>query len=395
MRIGILGGGQLGRMLWEASIKLNGTLKPSPIYHDEISCPAQKAGAFVAPGKITELEKLTEFFQGVDSFAVENEFLNIEAIQTSWMRSRQKTALGLPTPSLTGLRIAQDKLEQKKFFQGLGLPTSESVEITSEFLEIPGKLASLHQRWQGFVIKKARMGYDGRGNYPVPPTQVLDFAEIRHFCQQAFDSGSRVYVEKFVAFSKEVALVSCRSAKGDFGHYPLVESVQKDGVCFLAFRALHEARNENRAVEMARLLGEKLHLLGTFAVEFFITGDGDLWVNEMAPRVHNSGHFSQVAAKSSQFEMHLKSYWQNKWNPGDFEAAPAFAMINFLGPAGLRGPVQRPETPQIYWYDKESTSPGRKLGHMVLQSVSESDLPQLLENLKTTEKAWQESLGSQ
>ncbi|WP_413290963.1 ATP-grasp domain-containing protein [Bdellovibrio sp. HCB337] len=392
MKIGILGGGQLGRMLWEASCKLRGDLDPSPVYHDMLSCPAGIAGATITPGKIIEVEKLTEFFNGVDSFAIENEFLHVESIETAWRDSRAGKTSDLPTPSQKGLRIAQDKLEQKKFFLSLGLPTSEYIEITPGFLETPEKLSELHHEWDGFVIKKARMGYDGKGNYAVHPDSVLNFAEARQFCQAAFESQSRVYVERFVPFTKEVALVSCRTVDGDYGHYPLIETVQKNGVCFLAFKALNQARNEKRAMGMARTIGEKLGMLGTYAVEFFITATGDLLVNEMAPRVHNSGHFTQAAAKSSQFEMHLKAYWQKAWDPADFECAPAFAMVNFLGPADAKGPVQRPNHPQIYWYDKETTSPGRKLGHMIVQGTSEHDLPELLDELIQVERAWQESL---
>lgn len=411
VKIGILGGGQLGRMLWEASVSkaLRSQLCPSPVYHEAKDCPAGHAGAEIRVGKVTmgngtsgngaELEKLTAFMSQVDSFAVENEFLDLEAIETAWRESRKRSSsrLSLPIPSLEGLRIAQDKLEQKKFFLKNSLPTSEYQEITPEWMASAERLSSLHQEWQGLVLKKARMGYDGKGNMALPPQrggakEALDFAKIQAFCESAFTAGSRVYAEKFVPFTKEVALVSCQNVGGDFGHYPLIETIQKNGVCFLAYRALNEERNEKRAVEVARVIAKKLNMLGTFAVEFFVTATGELLVNEMAPRVHNSGHFSQRASRSSQFEMHLKSYWQKQWNPADFESAKAFAMVNLLGPEGLRGPVSRPQKSQIYWYDKESTSPGRKLGHIIGQSPEEKDLPRLIEDLKAQEKAWQESL---
>jgi len=398
IKLGILGGGQLGRMLWEASCKLSADLQASPVYHDSVHCPAGVAGAEMVLGKISETAKLTEFFKHVESFAIENEFLDIAAIETSWQAARAaKPAAGLtwPIPSLEGLRIAQDKLEQKKFFIAQGFPTSPYQEITDRDLQTPHKLQELHQNWGGFVLKKARMGYDGKGNLAVPPSgSALNFAAMKAFCDEAFQAHSRVYAEKFVAFTKEVALVSCQSCGGDFGHYPLIETVQKNGVCYLAFKALGEEKNQKRAVEIARAVAEKLKLLGTFAVEFFITGQGELWVNEMAPRVHNSGHFTQKAAHSSQFEMHLKAYWQKRWDLQDFVCAPAFAMVNLLGPEGVRGAVTRPQEPLIYWYDKESTSPGRKLGHMIEQSDSEKDLMNLLEDLKKREKIWQESLKS-
>ena len=112
----------------------------------------------------------------------------------------------------------------------------------------------------------------------------------------------------------------------------------------------------------------------------------------MAPRVHNSGHFTQRAARSSQFEMHLKAYWQEKFDAENFDCAGAFAMVNLLGPKDLLGPVNRPQSSRIYWYDKEKTSPGRKLGHIIAFGASSSELPQLIENLKAMEQQWQESL---
>lgn len=388
MKIGILGGGQLGRMLWEASVKLAGDLSPSPVYHEDLHCPAQKAGAEITPGKVIEIEKLERFFKSVSTFAVENEFLNVTAIQEAWNKNTG------PIPSLEGLRIAQDKLEQKKFFIMNGFPTAEYVEVLQSHLQSPQQLQDLHRRWQGFVLKKARMGYDGKGNMALGPKDVFEFEKIRDFCQGAFDADSRIYAERFVPFHKEVALVSCRTLQGDYGHYPLIETQQRKGVCFLAFRAQNELKNENAAVQIARELGHKLQMLGTYAVEYFVTEQGDLLVNEMAPRVHNSGHFSQTAAKSSQFEMHLKAYFLKKWDPTDFETSKAFAMVNFLGPEGVQGVVSRPSNSQIYWYDKEKTSPGRKLGHMIIQSSEEKDLPQLLDILKATEKTWRESLVS-
>ena len=267
MKIGILGGGQLGRMLWEAS-------RLSPVYHPESQCPASHAGATITVGEISEAEKLQNFLQKVDSFALESEFLDVDAIERAWGRDRKS-----PAPTFTGLRIAQDKLAQKKFFQQNGIPTSEFQEITRADLETPEVLTNLHQKWQGFVLKKARLGYDGKGNFAVFSGEVLDMAKIRAFCGSAFSANSRVYAEAVVPFTKEVALVSCQSFAGDFGHYPLIETQQKNGVCFLAFKAMNETANEKKASEIARVVARRLKFLGTFAIEFFITPGGDLLVN--------------------------------------------------------------------------------------------------------------------
>lgn len=387
MRFGILGGGQLGRMLWEASCQLVMDLRPSPVYNDKAICPASFAGANVVVGNVSEAEKLKNFLNTVDGFSIESEFLDVDAIENAWGTGRK-----FPAPSFAGLRVAQDKLEQKKFFIQNGLPTSQFTEITAADLETPERLTNLHKDWQGLVLKKARMGYDGKGNMALPPGMALNFQAIRTFCESAFKTGSCVYAEQFIPFTKEVALVSCQSFAGDFGHYPLIETQQKKGVCFLAFTALNEDAQEKKAVEIARVIATKLKMLGTFAVEFFITEKGELLVNEMAPRVHNSGHFTQRAARSSQFQMHLKSYWQEKFDQEDFDCAKAFAMVNLLGPEGLSGTVSKPTNSRIYWYDKEMTSPGRKLGHIIGSGLHAGELSQIIDSLKGAEKQWQESL---
>jgi 5-(carboxyamino)imidazole ribonucleotide synthase len=390
MKIGILGGGQLGRMLWEASRSLAPEFQASLVYHDEMLCPAQKAGATVVAGQIADTSKLAEFFKSVDSYALENEFLNIEQIQHAWQQAHGADS-ATPIPSLQGLRIAQDKLEQKKFFSQNLFPTSEYKEITSAELNVE-TMRDLQKKWQGFVLKKARMGYDGKGNLAVAPGDPLDFEKIDSFCQSAFSMKSRVYAERFIEFTKEVALVSCQTYLGDLGFYPLIETVQKNGVCFLAYTALGEAQNEQRARAIATTLAKKLKLVGTFAVEFFITEGGELLVNEMAPRVHNSGHFTQQASKFSQFQLHLKAYHQKTWEPGDFDGRKSFAMINLLGPEDVRGIVHRPQEFSSYWYDKELTTPGRKLGHIIACSDNTRELPTLIETLIDTEHHWQESL---
>ncbi|MBK9321742.1 MAG: ATP-grasp domain-containing protein [Bdellovibrionaceae bacterium] len=368
-------------------------LAPSLVYHDQYICPAQRAGAEIVTGAIADISKLRDYFGTVESFAIESEFLDVEAIFQAWEESQKLRASKsiLPIPSAAGLKIAQDKLEQKNFFSKNRIPSSEYIEIQPEFLNIEN-LENLQTRWNGFVLKKSRMGYDGKGNLAIPPRSEIALKEIISFCADAYSSGSRVYAERFVEFSKEVALVSCQTFGGDLGFYPLIETIQKKGVCYLAYKALGEDKNEVRAQEIAAVIARKLNLLGTFAVEFFVTQSGDLLVNEIAPRVHNSGHFSQQASKYSQFQLHLKAYWQKRWEPDDFSSSPAFAMINLLGPEGLRGPVSRPKTVQSYWYDKDLTTPGRKLGHIIVHSEHVDELPALIDSLVKLEVQWQESL---
>lgn len=393
MKIGILGGGQLGRMLWEASRKLG--LSPSQVFHETRRCPAGIAGAEVREAKITDHAALTDFFKSTDSFAIENEFLPLDSLRTAWDAAGKLSST--PRPSWKGLEIAQDKLEQKMFFQREKLPTSEFVEITRESLsQKPTQVFDLHRAWNGLVLKRARMGYDGKGNYLLPPMESETLKDltssVQGFCEATFAAGSRLYAERFVPFTREVALVSVRTIGGGCGHFPLIETVQKNGVCFLAYTATQAEALQQEAFAMARHIGEQLQLLGTFAVEFFVSKEGQLVVNEMAPRVHNSGHFTQLASTYSQFDLHLRAYFETAWQPSDFQSAPAFVMVNLLGPKGLNGPIAKPASTEVYWYDKETTSPGRKLGHIILHSQVANDLTSLVEQAKRLEASWQQSL---
>ncbi|MFZ4404881.1 MAG: ATP-grasp domain-containing protein [Pseudobdellovibrionaceae bacterium] len=403
MKIGVLGGGQLGRMLWQAS--LHPQLKDKIevlVYNDNEDCPAHHAGAKIFIGDFKDSEKLAQFFSTVDTFTLENEFLDCDILESAWLvaygASTTNSGQAKWTPPLAGIRIAQDKLKQKKLYQSLHLPTSEFQEFDIEtyksenFLNI---LLSLRAKWNGLVLKKSRMGYDGKGNFFIPANSSFSIEALNTFCDSAAADQSMFYVEQMVPFLSELALVSSRDRKNNLVHFPLVQTEQTQGTCHWAYRAQVSTHIEAQAQEIAKKVADELNILGTFALEFFLTKNNSLFINEMAPRVHNSGHFSLSTGAYSQFALHLKSYLPDlSVTAEDCKSDDFFVMLNLLGPDSYKGPCAKPSHPQIYWYDKHTSSPRRKLGHVNLISSDKAAKESLFSQLKKIEAEWQNTLRS-
>jgi 5-(carboxyamino)imidazole ribonucleotide synthase len=233
-------------------------------------------------------------------------------------------------------------------------------------------------------------GYDGKGNLVCKT--LGDLEKATDFCQKALDNGTTVYAEEFIAFEKELAQIYTRSPNGDFISYPLVISEQEQNVCKLIYGPAVDfdipKEIETQTIEIGKKLSEELKFVGTFAIEFFYS-DGKVLINEMAPRVHNSGHYTLDASPVNQFENHIYAVLGGKLkSPSTY---PFFAMRNILGPKGLekefKGDIlekfQKNEDAKIYWYNKTKTSSYRKLGHINTISMTK---PELLRKIKLMEE---------
>lgn len=432
-RLGILGGGQLARMLTEAATSLG--LLPV-IFTERVDDPAAQLGSKCILGNYSQVEKLKEFFSQVDSVIFENEF-----IPCSLLEEISKPYNTIFLPSLSAMALLQDKLNQKRVLQSLGIPTTP-------FLECPAgadlrawvKSAIVHFGGE-CVLKWAQLGYDGKGTFFASPntkdtdhdsTSLIDKAVS--FCERAKsakiaaefiprfipklikNSGAILYAEQKISFKREVALVACRSALGaegtktglltnDFGSYPLVISQQQNGVCLKVLGPASafgvSTKLEEDARNYAKKLAEAIPLYGTFAIEFFETDNG-LLVNEIAPRVHNTGHFSLDASETSQFENHVRCVLGLP--PGSTRSAAGFAMLNLLGPPGhvknTSGGSLPPTPPSLHfhWYGKGELRPGRKMGHVTGVAASGASpkaaeaILSLVNELDLYEKNWQKSL---
>jgi 5-(carboxyamino)imidazole ribonucleotide synthase len=269
-------------------------------------------------------------------------------------------------PPLPVVRLLQDKLEQKKLCTSLKIPTSTYFEVTSLM-----QFQSLVAQGSEWVLKASLGGYDGKGTL-LPSRQTEELVE--KFLISSRRIGARVYAEEFVPFRRELAMVGWAMEGQFLGHYALVETEQENGVCKVVRTpaSLSGSDFQEEAKHYLRLICEELKFGGVFAVEFFETQDGSLLVNEMAPRVHNSGHITQdLQGVRSQFHTHLELALGRR-----VEQAPSSergVMWNLLGFDSGRADLQSfSEAVQlaerlggrIHWYGKAQSRPGRKLGHI-------------------------------
>lgn len=353
MNVGILGGGQLALML-SAAAK---TLELNPLCLGPSDCPAHYISETT--------EDLQKLLSHSEVLAIENEFL------------KDTSLLDVKTlkPDLKTIRIFSNKLEQKKLLTQLGLPTAHYIEKS---LDISAKdwIGQVQAEFpQGAVIKWGRMGYDGLGTYFF---KGKDMASAVQFTDQACQRNIPVYAEDMIAFEKELAQVTaCSISQKDFYHFPLVETIQAHGIC----RSVYRFEDVNIS-QKARSYTEKLAsafsgLVGTYAVEFFLK-NGKLFINEIAPRVHNSGHWSQNTT-FSQFEAHWRALLGLPFPKVKYP--DYFGMHNILSkPQGFK--EQRMESNMyghlnLYWYGKKNTQTSqhrrRKLGHINFTSDNQKE----------------------
>jgi len=374
-------------MLAESALRLG--LKPRVLAGNS-SDPAAQLCPDSIFGSWNDPVVLRRFLSQVSVVAFENEFIPCDLLQ--------EAADGLSVrffPRIEILFQLQDKIRQKDILEKLKIPTAPH-EVFSE----KEGLRSWCQRQmgkypEGTVLKWAQLGYDGKGTWISSETRQLESAV--EFCQEAVRRKVPLYSEQKVAFRRELSVVACRSTTGEFKAYPLVISVQSGGVCRLvtgpAVRLGVSPQLEKQAHQHARTLAENLDLHGTFAIEFFEMLDGSLWVNEIAPRVHNTGHFTQDGSATSQFENHWRAGLG--LSLGDVDCAPGFAMLNLLGPNVEAKSAELPRVTartHLHWYGKSELRAGRKLGHINGRVDTAEEVPSLVREIEACEKAWIERM---
>lgn len=388
--IGILGEGQLARMLHQAAKPLG--LNPR-IFAMSADSPAGRIASDLVVGKIQESDKLRAFLADLDVVAFENEFLDTSLLK--------KAAQGLAVkflPSLESLERLQDKFSQKKIFESLNFPQA-AYEVVKDIQE--ESLEALLTRYPaGLVLKWSRMGYDGKGVFIVSSPDEVNLEELKRFIQEGQAKSGLVYAEAKIPFEQELAIVAVRSVTGEFKHYPLVFSKQENGICKKVWGPVSQwgvsQDLERKAAQMARSLAEKLDLVGSFALELFYTSSGDLLINEAAPRVHNSGHYTQDACACSQFENHWRALLALPL--GDTSTRPFFAMLNLLGPEAVVKKDGIQSSPQVnkeiilHWYEKDEIRPRRKLGHLNIVAEEKKEFQSKLLQMEAIDEAWMKGL---
>ncbi len=357
-RIGIVGGGQLARMMADPAKKLGLTLTaidPTP------NSPAgQVANEITAD--FNDEKALRLLAKKSDVITVEIEVTNEEGLK-NLLEEFDKN--GVPVhPSPKTISVIQDKLLQKQFLKKNNIPTPEFIEVKNR-VEILNAAKEL-----GFpLVLKARTGaYDGRGNALIKNKTQVDVSLKKL-------EGRKLYVEKFIPFTKELAIIAARNTKGEIITYPIVETIHKDNILHYL---LSPARVDKKIAESAKQLaiGTIQHLkgAGVFGIEMFLThsassGQAKVLVNEIAPRVHNSGHHTIEANVTSQFEQHIRAITGMPLGSTK-TITPAAVMINLLGdrkgkadPKGIEKAEKIPGV-KVHIYGKHETKPERKMGHI-------------------------------
>jgi 5-(carboxyamino)imidazole ribonucleotide synthase len=339
--IGIIGGGQLGRMLALAAARLG--LKTS-IYNDAPDAPAFQVTPHSTVGAYDDLEKLANFADACDVVTFEFENLPAHAI----------AHLGEHVPVRPGahaLAVTQDRLSEKTFVEKLGLKTAPFFEVSSTdqardaFGRIGGKA----------IIKTRRFGYDGKGQAKVTSAEET---------AKAFGSfkGAPAILEGFVDFSYEASVVAARGADGSFLAYDPPENEHENHILRRStVPSRLSAAQAEEAKTIARKIADALDYVGVLAVELFVGKDGALLVNEIAPRVHNTGHWTIEACQCSQFEQHMRAV--AGWPLGDPSRHADAAMENIIG-AEADAWEALAKTGALHLYGKTEARPGRKMGHV-------------------------------
>jgi len=325
--VACIGGGQLGRMLGLAGIPLGldfRFLDPSP------EAPAGAVGELIVGAFDDELA-LRRLARGAD--VVTYEFENVPAAAAR--------AIGAVPPA-RALEPLQDRLEEKRLLRRLGIPTPEFAAPTTPAL-----------------AKTRRLGYDGRGQRLVTSLDELAEDEL---------------AEEVVSFRRELSILAVRSSTGEVAFYPPVENVHRDGILRLS-RAPAEAADDGAAREYASRLLDELGYVGVLALELFELEDGSLLANEVAPRVHNSGHWTIEGARTSQFENHLRAILGLPL--GSTETPEAVAMVNLIGAVPALERMLAIPGAHVHLYGKEPR-PARKLGHVTLVGEGLAALDELL-----------------
>ncbi len=356
--IGVLGGGQLGRMLALAGLPLGlrfRFLDPSS------AAPAAKLGEFVC-GDFQDPGLLPRFVEGLD--LVTYEFENVPLHTASWLATRAPV---YPPPG--ALEVSQDRVREKTLFQSLGIPTPEFAAVNSR-LELGDAVSRLGLP---AVLKTCRFGYDGKGQ------RVLETEDDVEAAWQAL-RGAPLILEQRVPFGRELSVIAVRSLTGEIALYPLVENVHRRGILRLSrvpTLGLPELIH-NQASEYARKILEHLQYVGVLAVEFFLV-ENRLLANEMAPRVHNSGHWTIEGARTSQFANHLRAL--KGWPLGDTAAVGHVVMVNLIGTTPAPEAILAMPGTALHLYDK-SPMPDRKLGHVTVVHQERAEVDASLDQLK-------------
>ncbi|MFN0031225.1 MAG: 5-(carboxyamino)imidazole ribonucleotide synthase [Flavobacteriales bacterium] len=368
-KLGILGGGQLGRMFIQEAINYD---VRTCVLDPAADAPCSTCAHEFVQGSFNDYETVVAYGQNKDVLTIEIEHVNLEALETLQMQGKKI----FPSPQV--LRMVKDKGLQKQFYLQHNIATAPFHIVNSR--------SEIVQYIQEFpYMQKLRTGgYDGKGVKPLRKAEDID---------TAFDEPS--VLEKMVDFEKEISVIIARNEQGDVRTFPLVEmefSPEANLVEFLFSPAEVSSDIEMQAVMLARQIVAQLDFVGLLAIEMFVDKQGNVLVNEMAPRPHNSGHHTIEACETSQYEQHMRSILNLPL--GETTQLRAAVMVNLLGEKGQSGPVKYEGLEEVmswpgvhvHLYGKSETRPFRKMGHVTCTNESLSAAKQLARRVMNTVK---------
>lgn len=365
--LGIIGGGQLGMMIAEAAKNMTEEIEKIIVLDPTENCPAAQVGAEQIVSDFKDKDAIVELSEKSDIITYE-----IESGDSDVLKSVERNAEINPSPET--LRVIQDKFLQKTFLKENNIPVPDFIQINS--------IEDVKKGIEGYglpvLLKARRDAYDGRGNYKIDTTEDI---------QKAYDyfNGQKLMLERFVPFKMEVSVIASRNTKGQIKTYPLVENIHEENILR---ETIAPARVSEQIIKNAEEISEKtmtvLKGAGVFGIEMFVTQDDQIVINEIAPRVHNSGHHSLQSSETSQFEQHLRAILGLEL--GSTKLVHNTIMYNILGNKSFQGEY-RPlklddENLYLKMYGKKVSKPLRKLGHFNLVGKDGETIDQLLERLE-------------
>lgn len=365
--LGIIGGGQLGMMIAEAAKNMPKHISKIIVIDPTKNCPAAQVGAEQIIADFKDEKAIIDLSEKSDIITYE-----IESGDSDVLKSVEKNAEINPSPDT--LKIIQDKYLQKIFLSENKIPVPDFIKIEG----IEQVKEGLKKFGFPALLKARRDAYDGRGNFKIDSENEI---------QKAFDyfKGQKLLLEKFVPFKMEVSVIASRNTKGQIKTYPLVENIHEENILR---QTIAPARVSQEVTEKAETIANKtmqvLKGAGVFGIEMFVTQENDIMINEIAPRVHNSGHHTLQSSETSQFEQHLRAILGLEL--GGTALIHPTIMYNILGSKSFNGkyvPITISESDgYLKMYGKEISKPARKLGHVNIVSQKNETIDDLLKKVE-------------
>ncbi len=364
--LGIIGGGQLGMMITEAAQNLEEVSKIIVLDPTE-NCPAAKVGAEQIVADFKDEDAIKKLSELSDIITYEIESGNSDVLK----KLETHTEIN---PSPDTLRIIQDKLLQKQFLKENDIAVAEFVKIENknELIDVIDKMGL------PVLLKTRRDAYDGRGNYKINSKSEID---------DALDlfTGKTLMIEKIVKFEKEVSVIAARNTKGEIATYPVVENIHENNILRTTIAPGRVSEKvKKQAEKIAEKTMEVLHGAGVFGIEMFVTHDDEILINEIAPRVHNSGHHTLQSCDTSQFEQHLRAILGMEL--GNSSIKSPTIMYNILGPKTFKGEYnvlfKKQDNVYLKMYGKLESKPQRKIGHINIVDIENRGMDELFNQLE-------------